>query len=412
MQRVKLIIFAVIAAILAGSAFFWFSKSRTNNESEEGVLTERDASYQEIFATGKIKPTEELRLSFQRSGLVSSIYVKEGEAVERGQSLVELDTEELQSRLKEAEARLSSQESNLVATQAQLENAREALLVSTRDSYTKIEDALNKAQPLFEGGTFGFSLQEGAITYKFNISDFELRYILNTERKTLADLVLQWEKPVSQNKLLEEANLAMARLERVRNFIEHLSQALSHLNIDKTTIATLLDNHRSSISNVQSSISSAIFNLDTAKQDLVLAEKNVSEAGVEQVKREIETLQIQIRQTRLLAPSSGTILTKQANVGEVVQPGETVFTFYPAEPFEVEAEIYEGDIGQVMIGQKAQVEFTAYPGKTFEGQVIEIDRHPVLIDGVVHYLATLEIIEPPDLMLAGMSVDVRLLYGR
>ncbi len=412
MRAVKLIIFVALCALLAFAAVFWFLRSR-NNEAGEVVVPERSDLYEEIFATGKVRPAEELKLSFQAGGLISGIYVKEGETVAKGRVLAQLDTEELENRLKEAKAQLSAREASLALAHVQLQNAKDALFTRIGDSYNKIDEAFfTDTEPLFRGGIFGLSIQEGATTYSFNTSDLDLELSLNDWRKELLNLILSWRQLVSRENLMEQAKLAMQRLQRLRDFINDLAQAVSHFSTDKTTIAATLNSYRSSVSSAQSSISSAIVNLDSAMQNLVAAESNVSDAGVEQAKRQIEILQTQLKQTRLVSPLAGTILTKQAKTGEVTQAGSTIFTFYPKDQFRVEAEIYEGDIGTISVGEKAKLEFIAFPEKTFAGEVVEIDRAPLLIDGVVHYLATLRIIDAPEQILPGMSVDVRFLSAQ
>lgn len=407
MRALKLTIFAGIAVVALTAALFWFWQSR-NKEPGEVVLVEKGTLYQEVFATGKVKPAEELNLSFQTGGLISAIHVKENDVVQRGQVLADLDKSELQSRLREAEANLSGQESSLRTWQVQLQNAKDALFTRTTDSYNKIEEAFfTNAEPLFAGGTFGLSIQEGATTHSFNTPDIDLKISLNDQRKELLNLIPSWRQSLSRDNLLSEAKLVRERLEDLRDFIDDLAQAVSHFSTDKTTIATILNSHRSAVAGAQSSISLAIVNLDAATQNLMSEESKVSEAGVEQAKRQIETLRIQLRQTSLLAPFSGTTLKKLARAGEVVQQGQVVFTFYPEDPFSVEAEIYEGDIGTITLGQTAQLEFIAFPDMFFEGEVVEINPAPVLINGVVHYLATLRIIDPPANILLGMSVDVK-----
>lgn len=406
MRGVKLVIsIGVLAALVAG-VFFWFFGREEKVEQVMPAARENPAP--EIFATGKVKPAEELRLSFQTAGLIQNIFVKEGEHVVRGQLLAELDRQELESRLKEAEAELSSKEASLASAQVELQSAKDALFTRIRDSYNKIDDAFfSNAEPLFAGGTFGLSIQEGATTYSFNTPDLNLRIRLNDQRRELLNLIPSWRQPISKENLLSEAKLVRERLEQVRDFIDDLAEAVSHFSTDKTTIAPILNSHRSAVSGAQSSISLAIVNLDSATQNLMTAESNISEAQIEQAKAQVETLKIQLSQTKLFSPAEGTILEKQAQAGEVVQAGATVFTFYPADPLRIEAEIYEGDIGGVFVGQEVQLEFIAFPDKTFKGQVVGIDKAPVLINGVVHYLADLQITEPPDNILPGMSVDVR-----
>ena len=61
-----------------------------------------------VKASAVVVPTQEVRLSFVISGLVEDVTVKEGEQVKAGQTLVLLDTSELEYNLVAAQAALTS----------------------------------------------------------------------------------------------------------------------------------------------------------------------------------------------------------------------------------------------------------------------------------------------------------------
>lgn len=408
MRALRLTFFFAIIIIGFLIIFFLFWGNSRNNQTQEPVSVQKETTSQEIFATGKVKPAEELNLSFQRGGLILNIFVKEGEQVEKDQILAELDKKELESRLKEAEAKLSSEEERLKTAQTNLQSAKETLFTRIEDSYNKIHEVIfSNTEPLFAGGEFGVSIKEGVTTYNFNTPDDNLKISLNYQRKQILDSINSWKKPSSKNNLIEEAKLVREHLEQAINFVNDLAKAVSDFSTDRPTIAPILSAYRSAVSNSQSSISLAIVNLDSALQNLIVAESKVSDAGVDQAKRQIETIKTQINKTVLKSPTRGKIIKKLALAGEVVQPSQTIFTLYPSKPFRVEAEVYEGDIGNISVGQEGFLEFAAYPDKVFKGKVVEIKPAPLLIDKVVHYLVVLEIIDSPPQIFSGMSVDVR-----
>jgi len=365
-------IYFVVAALIV--VFVTVTLYWNDNEKIEIAVVERGIIYKEIFASGKVRPTEELRLSFSIGGRIDAIYAEEGQKISGGQILAELDTDELKSKLNDAQINLESSSDNV--------------LTRTRDAYAKIDDAiLNRSEQFFKLGNFGAAAQESGITYYFNTYDQELARDLTMERRTLVGSLSSWRND-------SDPDLALERLKRVRDFLDDLSLGVSHFLTDRGSLALVLDGYRSSVSAAQLSINSAIINQEAAVQALLSAESA------------IEILQTQLKQTRLTAPFYGTILTREVIAGEVVKLGETVFTFYPADELLVEAEIYEGDIGFVAIGGKAKLEFVAFPDQIFEGEIVAIDSVPVLIDGVVHYIAKLRIINPPPQILPSMSVDV------
>jgi membrane fusion protein, copper/silver efflux system len=75
----------------------------------------------------------------------------------------------------------------------------------------------------------------------------------------------------------------------------------------------------------------------------------------------------------LLAPISGTVLTKKAFKGQYIKTGEPLFEMGDLARLWFHAEVYERDLPDIRIGQKAIVTTPTVPGREFEGTVTFID---------------------------------------
>jgi len=75
----------------------------------------------------------------------------------------------------------------------------------------------------------------------------------------------------------------------------------------------------------------------------------------------------------LLAPISGTILTKKAFQGQYIKTGEPLFEMGDLARLWFHAEVYERDLPDIRIGQKASITTTTVPGREFPGEVTFID---------------------------------------
>ncbi len=69
------------------------------------------------------------------------------------------------------------------------------------------------------------------------------------------------------------------------------------------------------------------------------------------------------------APSSGTVLKREAVPGKYVEPGTTLYEVADLSTVWISADIYESEVAAVTLNQQASVTFAAYPGETFEGTV-------------------------------------------
>ena len=76
--------------------------------------------------------------------------------------------------------------------------------------------------------------------------------------------------------------------------------------------------------------------------------------------------------TVLRAPFDGVMLTRQAEIGEVMLPGAPVATIADLDHVWVRAYINETDIGKVRFGQAAIITTDSYPGKSYEGRISAI----------------------------------------
>ncbi len=86
----------------------------------------------------------------------------------------------------------------------------------------------------------------------------------------------------------------------------------------------------------------------------------------------LEVARNQAAYTRLLAPRDGRIATRQAEAGQVVAAGQTVFTLAGAEGREVAIALPESDINDFNVGQPALIELWNTPGARLPGKIREI----------------------------------------
>jgi cobalt-zinc-cadmium efflux system membrane fusion protein len=74
----------------------------------------------------------------------------------------------------------------------------------------------------------------------------------------------------------------------------------------------------------------------------------------------------------LKAPFAGTVIEKDAVLGELAQPDKSLFTVADLSVLWIEANLFEKDLGKVRIGASATVTVGAYPGEVFKGRLTYI----------------------------------------
>ncbi len=96
---------------------------------------------------------------------------------------------------------------------------------------------------------------------------------------------------------------------------------------------------------------------------------DVAKASVHNAQKNLELARIVMGYTTLRAPFSGVILVRNAELGEVMQPGTPVVTLADLDHVWLRGYISETDLGRVRWGQDAIVTTDSYPGKNYRGHV-------------------------------------------
>ena len=114
--------------------------------------------------------------------------------------------------------------------------------------------------------------------------------------------------------------------------------------------------------------------LDAAEAQHLKVRANISSAHAS-----VEQAEVAMEYTRIRAPFDGTVLTKDADVGEVVAPFASsansrgaVVSMADMGSLQVEADVSESNITRVRVGQPCEITLDAYPDMRYRGTVHKI----------------------------------------
>ncbi|HXF99207.1 MAG TPA: efflux RND transporter periplasmic adaptor subunit, partial [Bacteroidota bacterium] len=119
----------------------------------------------------------------------------------------------------------------------------------------------------------------------------------------------------------------------------------------------------------------------TSKAELDAAEARFKrvEAAIKAAEAALRAAEVDVENTRIRAPFDGTVLTKNANVGEVVAPfaaavgsKAAVVTIADLSSLEVETDVSEANITRVVVGAPCEITLDAYPDRRYRGYVHKI----------------------------------------
>ncbi len=133
---------------------------------------------------------------------------------------------------------------------------------------------------------------------------------------------------------------------------------------------------RQSFDDIKAQRDEALARLESAREELALLEEGFrkedisrAQAQVESREAQLQIARIKLDDTRLVAPSSGTVLIRVLEPGSIVRVGQTVMTLSISDPAWVRAYVAEPDLGKIHPGMKAKVYTDSRPDQPYLGHI-------------------------------------------
>lgn len=143
---------------------------------------------------------------------------------------------------------------------------------------------------------------------------------------------------------------------------------------------------------------------------------NQAQSAVAQAEANLALLGTQMTKLAIYAPVDGTVVTRNVEPGEFVQPGATVFALANLEDLTITVYVPEDRYGEISLGQQAEVNVDSFPGETFQAQVTYIadtaeytPRNVQTVEGrsATVYAVKLKVQDPEGKLKPGMPADVK-----
>lgn len=145
-----------------------------------------------------------------------------------------------------------------------------------------------------------------------------------------------------------------------------------------------------------------------ARVDALTASITFDKANVEETKASIGYM-------KLVAPFDGTVVDKQGEIGEIINPmsmsastgRSAIVTLANLEQMEVDTDVAENLLSRIAIGQPAEVSVSAVPGKHYQGKLRQITPISDRARGTVK--VKVEIIDPDEHLFPELVATVHFL---
>jgi HlyD family secretion protein len=301
-----------------------------------------------IALSGRIEG-DDSAVSPKTSGRILEIHYREGDAVKAGDVIAVLDDQQLRDRERQAqdaviqaEARLRSSQQAIGVFQEQLKQTE----LQAGQAGVDAEGRVRQAEAELAAAEADLAQQQASL----QLASFD-RDAYTQLAKTGAVSDRQAREAVSKAEAQEAAvNSAKRRVDAARSSIN-----VAKANLTNPAIRTAQGSAiRSQMAQQQSEIASAAADANRARASLAEAGANRADLIVR-------------------APFDGTIATRTAEPGEVVQAGTAIVTMLDLSKVYLRGFIPEGRIGKVKLGQAARVYLDSDPKRPVDAVVSRID---------------------------------------
>jgi len=341
-------------------------------------------------------------------GIINDIKVQNGDMVEAGQALLEIDNTQPLAQLE------------IVSAQFVALKAREARLIAERDQLNLV--------------AFPESLDENDANARQEMA--AQTSIFNSQKASRESTIEVFEQRIGQlqSKLNGLDALKSTKEELARSFAEELSdvgELLSQGFSDKNKLRELERNVASlkgDAAELASNVSSTEIEIGETRLQIIVTEQEfqnevVNRLGETQTSlkdsaERINALQDVVSRTIVRAPAAGIVSGMQFHtVRGVVQPGTPIANIVPqSEEFIVDAQVSPNDIDRVTIGMDSTIRFSAFGSAvpTIFGEVINLSADRIVDEstGMPYYLARVVVTDEGKanlgdlILLPGMPAEV------
>jgi multidrug resistance efflux pump len=130
------------------------------------------------------------------------------------------------------------------------------------------------------------------------------------------------------------------------------------------------DAARAALNQARASVRTAEAELNRAKHQL--GAEGQANPRIQSALGALEQAQFDLAQTVIRAPSDGGVTNRRIDVGYFANPGKSLMTFVSKRGVWVEAYMRENCLGNIEVGDSAELTLDVAPGRVFEGEVVSI----------------------------------------
>ncbi len=449
-KPVKAIIAGGLVVIVVGGVLFQRSQTAKEAAAEAEAVNTAKAELRditsELSSTGTLEAKDTYSITAMAEGEVISADFEEGDQVEKGQVLYEIDKSSVESELTSATNSLTrAQEDYQDAT----DDYNKALSDYSGNTYKATDTGYINELQISVGDKVGSNT---AIAQLYSDDQMKIRVPFLTGEAaliapgmaavlTLVDTgeqvtgtvtaVANQETALTGGRMVKQVTVEVNNPGGLTTSTRATAQVGEFMGAEEGTFMATIDKTMNADLAASVEVQTLLVNegdyvtkgtplfvmtADSAA-DLIQTYKDAMDTAqerMESAESSLENTQDNYDDYTITAPISGQVITKNYKVGDNITRNTssttTVATIYDLSELTFEMSIDELDIRDVEVGQKVEVTADAIEGQSFTGTVTNVSLESTYSNGVTTYPVTVTMDDAGDL-LPGMNVDGVIILG-
>lgn len=296
-----------------------------------------------VTSSGEVRPIQFMNLTSEVQGKIEEITVKEGDKVKKGDVLVRLDPDQLESSTDAQFAAYQSAQDDVRSSQTQVSAAQNNL--------AQAQQSLNQAEVAVD------SARQNVITSETEVN------------RAQVDLNAAQREMKRSERLVESGVVSRQELDTNRDKYETAQVALA-------TAKARLEAQKIAVKDAQSRLASQQVSVKDSRRAVNTAEINVnsSQSRVDQQAAVLRGSRNQRNKSVVVAPINGVIAEIPSKVGTFAVAGlstTALLTIADMSQVNVEVKVDETEIDKVAVGQKAKIKVDAFGDTELDGEVLQ-----------------------------------------
>jgi membrane fusion protein, multidrug efflux system len=329
------------AGIATTFGYHWWQFAGTHQETDDA------------YVTADIHP-----VNARVAGTVTVVAVQDNQSVAAGDVLVKLDPSDYTVALQQAQAALDVAKQQVSVAQASIGVSSTNAQGQTTQAQGNIDAAqasISTAQAALSEAQAGVPAAQAQLAQvQANLAKAKLDY----ERyQSLASQGAVAQSQYDAAKASYDALVAQqaATQEQVRQAEARVTQAQENLN-----------NAEAKLASTRGTLQQA--NATGQQTEVSRRQYQAAVAAVAQAETQVKNAQLQLSYTTVAAPSQGKVGNRTVQVGQRVQPGQTLMSVVEDHPWVV-ANFKETQLENLQPGQEVELKIDAFPNHTFTGRI-------------------------------------------